>query len=225
METYAIAGGMPRVVFEIDRWLQADGPEHHVLQIDGKILLSMDDETDTPAGTMRLHLASISSASEAGHAAFHVLDSLSETAAFLPLLDDGGDWSETVQDQFIDVVDRDLLIVTEVKVDHRYRGRGLGIMAVNTAIDCFSRGCGLVAIKPFPLQFNHWTDPSWKPETPLPEGVSKEQAFRSALKKVEKHWARLGFRRVRRTDLWGYCPAHRRPSLRQALRGIQVGTL
>jgi hypothetical protein len=212
--------GIPRITFETDRWAQPTEPEHHILSMDGKILLSMEDEEELQAGIFQLLLVSLSTAREDGFAAFEVLDSLTDTAHYLELIDDSGDWSQMVRHQFVDVIDSDLLIVNKVNVDLEYRGRGLGILAVKTAIDCFSRGCGLVALKPFPLQFTHWESPDWEPETPLPDGMTKAQAFRSALKKVEKHWARLGFRRIGRTDLWGLCPAHRQPTLEKALRGI-----
>lgn len=224
MQTVMIDGGIPQITFETGRWAQPTEPEHHVLEIAGKIMLAMADDTEAPAGKLELLLVSLSTAREYGFAAFDVLDSLTDTSHYLELIDDGGEWSEAVQDQFVDVFDSDLLIINKVEVEPRYRGKGLGILAVRTAIESFSRGCGLIALKPFPLQFTGWKAPDWEPSVPLPHNVTKAQAFRSAIKKVEKHWARLGFRRVGKTDLWALCPAHRQPKLERCLRGIPVST-
>ncbi len=222
MKTVQIDGRLPRIAFETDRQVQPSEPEEYVLGIDGKIVLVGEDESELVAGTLQVLLVLIEVAREHGFTAFDVLDSLTDSSHYLELIDDRGDWHDYVREQFIDLHSSNLLIINQVKVEPKYRGKGLGILAVKTAIDCFSQGCGLVALKPFPLQFTWWKSPDWKPELPLPNGLNKAQAFRSALRKVEKHWARLGFRRIGKTEIWGLCPAHRQPSLDAAMKGIPI---
>lgn len=222
MKTVQIDGRLPKIAFKTDRYVQPSEPEEYVLGIDGKIVLVGEDESEVVAGTLELLLVLIEVAREHGFVAFDVLDSLTDSSHYLELIDDGGDWHDDVREQFIDLLSSNLLIINQVKVEPKYRGKGLGILAVKTAIDCFSQGCGLVASKPFPLQFTSWKSPDWKPEPPLPKGLSKAQAFRSALRKVEKHWARLGFRRIGKTEIWGLCPAHRQPSLDAAMKAIPI---
>src|ERR1019366_7862939 len=65
------------------------------------------------------------------------------------------------------------------------------------------------AMKPCPLQFRNYLDPSWR----SPEGIDDPQtAFRVASEKLRRHWARAGFKRVNGTDYWALCPARKRPS-------------
>ncbi len=222
MKTVQIDGCLPKIAFATDRYVQPSEPEEYVLGIDGKIVLVGEDESEVVAGTLQVLLVLIEVAREHGFAAFDVLDSLTDSSHYLELIDDGGDWHDVVREKFVDLLSSNLLIINQVKVEPKYRGKGLGILAVKTAIDCFSQGCGLVALKPFPLQFTSWQSPDWKPELPLGKGLSKAQAFRSALRKVEKHWARLGFRRIGKTEIWGLCPAHRQPSLDAARKGIPI---
>jgi GNAT superfamily N-acetyltransferase len=222
MKPVQIDGCLPKIAFETDRHVQPSEAEEYVLGIDGKIVLVGEDQSEVVAGTLQVLLVLIEVAREHGFAAFDVLDSLTDSSHYLELIDDGGDWHEEVREKFVDLLSSNLLIINQVKVEPKYRGKGLGILAVKTAIDCFSQGCGLVALKPFPLQFTSWQSPDWKPELPLPRGLSKAQAFRSALRKVEKHWARLGFRRIGKTEIWGLCPAHRQPSLDAAMKGIPI---
>ncbi|MBI4906072.1 MAG: hypothetical protein HY820_20735 [Acidobacteria bacterium] len=189
------------VRFETTRAAQPLEPSDHVLEIDGEILLLGEDEETTTAGTIGLFLVSLSTAVEAGFSALEVMDSHGETADFFDLYDDAGNWSDLVTKQFPDAFDSDLLIANRATVKPKYRGKGLGIMAVTTALDCFSRGCGLVVTKPFPLQFEGWQSPDWKPPQPLPRGMTKQRAFEAARKKLENYWARVGFRRIGKTEM------------------------
>ena len=195
------------------------------MTIDGKILLSMEDESEVPAGKLQVLLALLANASEDGTATFDVLDSAQDTADYLELFDEPGGWFGAVDEQFETGFGLDLLIIHRVEVDAAYRGKGLGLLAVQAAIGSFSWSCGLVAMKPFPLQFTGWEDEAWQPETPLPNGVTKEQAFHEASRKLERYWARLGFVPIKGTQLWGLSPAGMQPSLKEALDGIAASPL
>ena len=65
--------------------------------------------------------------------------------------------------------------------------RGLGLLAVSRTIDLFGDNCGLVAMKPFPLQFRNYLDPGWR----QPDGLQDPAAaFRIARRKLRQYWAR-----------------------------------
>jgi hypothetical protein len=51
------------------------------------------------------------------------------------------------------VVDLDLLIIDYVAIYPEYRGLTIAESAIHRTIDIFGAGCGLVACKPWPLQF------------------------------------------------------------------------
>src|SRR6266851_5992276 len=59
---------------------------------------------------------------------------------------------EEIQDEFA-VVDLDLLIIDYVEIYPEFRGLGIAESAIHRTIDIFGAGCGLVACKPWPLQF------------------------------------------------------------------------
>ena len=59
---------------------------------------------------------------------------------------------EEIQNEF-EVVDLDLLIIDYVEIYPEFRGLGIAESAIHRTIDIFGTGCGLVACKPWPLQF------------------------------------------------------------------------
>jgi hypothetical protein len=83
----------------------------------------------------------------------------------------------------------DLLVLNRIDIVPTFRGRGLGLLVVSRTIDIFGENCGLVAMKPFPLQFANYLDPEWH----APEGLEDpDGAFRTALSKLHRYWARAG---------------------------------
>jgi hypothetical protein len=63
-----------------------------------------------------------------------------------------GYWREEIQDEY-EASGCDLLIIDCMEIRPRWRGLGVGPAAVDRTIDIFGPGCGLVACKPWPLQF------------------------------------------------------------------------
>jgi hypothetical protein len=56
----------------------------------------------------------------------------------------------------------DLLILDRIELRPEYRGHGLRLVAARCLIEMFGSRCGLVACKPYPLQFegsNRWRPP------------------------------------------------------------------
>ena len=52
-----------------------------------------------------------------------------------------------------EVVDLDLLIIDYIAIYPEFRGLRIAESAIHRTIDIFGTGCGLVACKPWPLQF------------------------------------------------------------------------
>src|ERR1700686_2298183 len=59
---------------------------------------------------------------------------------------------EEIQNEF-EVVDLDLLIIDHIEIHPKFRGLRIAESAIHRTIDIFGTGCGLVACKPWPLQF------------------------------------------------------------------------
>jgi hypothetical protein len=121
------------------------------------------------------------------------------------------DYKESIRRQFPDILSLDFLILDRAEIEPAFRKRGLGLLLISRAIDVFGGNCGLVAMKPFPLQFGGYRDPGWR----APEGVADPIAeLRVARQKLCRYWERPGFKRVDRTNYWALCPAAGRPSLK-----------
>jgi hypothetical protein len=105
---------------------------------------------------------------------------------------------EEIQNEF-EVVDLDLLIIDCVAIYPEFRGLGIAESAIHRTIDIFGSGCGLVACKPWPLQFTPSVanDQEALKRLALPN-VSKGEALR----KMRSYWSRLGFWPLRDTGIY-----------------------
>jgi hypothetical protein len=105
---------------------------------------------------------------------------------------------EEIQNEF-EVVDLDLLIIDYVAIYPEFRGLGIAESAIHRTIDIFGTGCGLVACKPWPLQFTPSVagDQEALKRLALPN-VSKGEALR----KLRSYWSRLGFWPLSNTGIY-----------------------
>ena len=105
---------------------------------------------------------------------------------------------EEIQNEF-EVVDLDLLIIDYVTVFPKFRGLGIAESAIHRTIDIFGAGCGMVACKPWPLQFTPSVagDPEALKKLAPPD-VGKAEALR----KLRSYWSRLGFWPLGNTGLY-----------------------
>lgn len=180
--------------------------ESYCMELSGTILaFDHDDDESREVGTISLFLCRLGEAETDKVSCFDVLDSLTETAPYQELFDDQGHWSDEVQKLCHTAGESDLLVIHRVEVEPEYRGNWFGLLAVRACIRMFGAGCGLVAMKPFPLLY---------------EGnvtAENREAFRRDRKKLTRHWCRLGFKRF--GDLLIMDTASRRPTLEKILRG------
>jgi hypothetical protein len=96
---------------------------------------------------------------------------------------------EEIQNEF-EVVDLDLLIIDYVAVFPKFRGLGIAESAIHRTIDIFGTGCGMVACKPWPLQFTpSVADDPEALKRLAPPNIGKAEAVR----KLRSYWSRLGF--------------------------------
>ena len=102
---------------------------------------------------------------------------------------DTGCWKEEVQNEY-EASGCDLLIIDCMEISPKFRGTGVGPIAVDRTIDIFGPVCGLVACKPWPLQFTPAFARDQKALKRLKApGVGRDEAVR----KLRAYWSRLGF--------------------------------
>ena len=126
---------------------------------------------------------------------------------------------EEIQNEF-EVVDLDLLIIDYVAIHPEFRGLGIAESAIHRTIDIFGTGCGLVACKPWPLQFTPSVadDQEALKRLALPN-VSKGEALR----KLRSYWSRLGFWPLGNTGIYLMSVSQRGcdVSSRDRVKGLQ----
>ena len=102
---------------------------------------------------------------------------------------DTGYWKEEIQDEY-EASGCDLLIIDCMEIRPRFQGMGVGPAAIDRTVDIFGPVCGLVACKPWPLQFTpaFARDRNALKRLKAP-GVGRDEAVR----KLRAYWSRLGF--------------------------------
>jgi hypothetical protein len=98
-------------------------------------------------------------------------------------------WKDEIREEF-EIAGSDLLIIDYVALDPLLRGHGLGLAAVRRTIEIFGSGCGLVACKPWPLQFTpEFADNVRRLKRLQPPALAQDEAVR----KLRLYWSKAGF--------------------------------
>jgi GNAT superfamily N-acetyltransferase len=118
---------------------------------------------------------------------------------------DTGHWKEEIQDEY-EASDCNLLIINCVEVHPKFRGRRIGSSAIDRAIDIFGSGCGLVACKPWPLQFTPAVASDGKTlKTLRAPKLGKDEA----ILKLRSYCSKLGFWPLGETGIYVLSMAQR----------------
>jgi hypothetical protein len=84
-----------------------------------------------------------------------------------------------------------------------YRGKGIGAQVVRETIATFGSHCGLIACKPFPLQYSNWEDEEHIEPRRQPDFENKRLAD---FARVARFWTDLGFVRLDESDFYTFAP-------------------
>ena len=179
-----------------------------VHSIVGRIIAEPESRGNEEAGHIGASLVQFGEALDHGISAERLGDGISgDISEYWEQLFDveTGYPKEEIQNEF-EVVDLDLLIIDNIAIYPEFRGLGIAESAVNRTIDIFGSGCGLVACKPWPLQFTPSiaNDQEELKRLALPK-VSKGEAIR----KLRSYWSRLGFWPLGNTGFYLLSPSQR----------------
>jgi hypothetical protein len=159
----------------------------------GKIsATSEDQENEEDVGYIKASLVQFGEAMEHGIGSERLGDGIGgNIAEYWELLFDmdTGFWKEEVQDE-CEASGCDLLIIDCMEISPKFRGTGIGPIAVGRIIDIFGPVCGLVACKPWPLQF---TPASARDRKALNRLKAPNVGRDEAIRKLRAYWSRLGF--------------------------------
>jgi hypothetical protein len=126
---------------------------------------------------------------------------------------------EEIQNEF-EVVDLNLLIIDYVAIYPEFRGLRIAESAIERTIDIFGTGCGLVACKPWPLQF---TPSVANDQEALKRLALLKTSKGEAIRKLRLYWSRLGFWPLGNTGIYLLSVSQRGcdVSSRNRVKGLQ----
>jgi len=214
---------IPFLVFHVNSaifLLVADDPGDYIYPICGRITEMDDDESDILVGKFRQYYVDIASAINAGYTdVFDIFDAHSDSTAdyYDSLFDpDTVGFSENLQRLFdYEIFESSVLIIDRLELLPGYRGKNLGLTIMRRLIQRFSAGAGILAIKPFPLQFEQSIpaeDKSgWHAEMQL---SSFRETERDSIRKLRSHYGKLGFVEMKGTPHMFLSSTRRLPPLK-----------
>ncbi|WP_288253747.1 hypothetical protein [uncultured Hydrogenophaga sp.] len=192
-------------------------PSRYIQTLEGHVVLDFENHRER-VGRFRVFVIDVESAVNDEESVFDIFDSYSETMGYWSLYQDGLEFRPKVV-KVLPGGERwrpNMLILDRMEVVPKYRGKGIGLCALNCLQRRYSIGCGIIAMKPFPLQF----------EGGLPEeNAAKEdfiamglgafdRDFKRATAKLRRYYGRLGFVRVPGTEYMVADPFVRMPFIR-----------
>lgn len=190
------------------------GSDEHVTSIEGLIVHVNEQEEETTAGRFRIFLLDLASALESGTSIHELLDEHAELSEFIQVVDTEDNPTSALSKAADDYFSFDqVLVLDRLEVLPEFRGRGLGLLATTQIINHFARGSWWLALlKAFPLQFEvkspraheEWSQSMRLGTLPVTQPT--------ATAKLRKHYSRLGFKRVRGTDIMALNLDCHRPS-------------
>ena len=196
-------------------------PDDFVYKITGRVLCgTLHEETDRLAGRFRIYYVDFATGANYGYSAREVLDAYSDTYTYADVLLGRSDepFSHRLEKLLrFEVWNPNFLVLDRVEILPQYRGRGVGLLAILSLIERFAAGAGVVGMKPFPLQFEP-APPSgyaaWQKRLQLAK-LSRNQ--RHATKKLQTHYARLGFVPLSRTPFMFRSESWRLPTAEELI--------
>lgn len=205
--------GMFRCVLRINpRLLMAgeDPPQRYVHEYEGTIHLPDENyEAGQQIGEFRAVVLDVESAVNERESMFDVFDCNQDTVQFWEdLYDEDGSYKERVSDmlfgKFSDMWEPNLLVLQRLVIARPHRGQSLGLEALQALIEELRVGVGVIAMKPFPLQFEgEKQDRTERKKEEVARYELDEFAtdYRACRTKLRRHYAKLGFKLVPKTDI------------------------
>ncbi len=197
-------------------------PEDFVLSINGEIQGCSLSETNTEIdqklvklGNFKLYRIQLSKAADHNESAGFVFDAFQETMdAGSEIFDfTSNEFRPSVQKMFSDIElfpFDDVLLLAHLAIHPAARGQHLGLAAIVQMMQDWSKGCSLIVMKPFPLQFdvNQKRSADYN-QLELEKFPASEKI---AFTHLRNYYQRLGFKKIGRSDFFAQSPLCHLPS-------------
>lgn len=180
-------------------------PDDYVYSYPGHVLI-YDNENDEPIkiGHFKLTLLDILNAVENGHDAYDVFDASAELSGFCSIYNAGTlELSKAVKEPLYEIHDEivehlNVLVIERLQIYANFRGKQLGRLIIKALIKRFRHGVAVVALKPYPLQFEYGIDANELLAFEL-DKFSKSET--TANNKLKKYYQKIGFVPLKKTGI------------------------
>jgi len=194
---------MPVLEFTHELIVNDDEPSRYVKEIEGIVWVYRGSRKHR-AGRFSIFIINVELALANDESVFDIFDHTATTLDYLALYGDDCEYSPEVT-KALPGGERwspNILILDRLELLPKYRGRGMGLQVLRCLQEQFSMGCGLVAMKPFPLQFEGGTPAERETEPKfMTMGLGEfDRNQRRATAKLCRYYAQLGFVRVPGTE-------------------------
>lgn len=208
---------------QFDKFLYSaddDEPSRFVHEWSGKVTVYDDNaDKERPIGRFSALYVDVEGAVTERQCVADVFDSSQVTLGYFEDLYDHDEL--TVRQEITDAAcpgghlwSPNLLILDRLIIEPKWRGKARGLVALRGLIHLLRPGAGLIAMKPFPLQFEvHRTDEERLAEHKRLRLDGFPSNFRAATAALCHYYGRLGFKRVPKTDYMVCDPDQRLPSV------------
>lgn len=178
-------------------------PLDFIAETQGRIVGIKENNARVTIGKFHLYYLDVEAAFNEGIDVYDVFDAYHETESYYDFI--FGENAPDFSDELVALLDcaanrSNVLIVDRLTVLSKYQGHSVGLTALWTIIRRFGSCAGIVAMRPYPLQFEHEAmheqERQWQQALDLGRF---EKNFESATAKLESHYARLDFVKAKDT--------------------------
>lgn len=182
-------------------YVESDEPDQYLRQIDGLVYELDEADGKTHIGEFRIFLIDVESAVTDGEHVFSIFDSRQETVDYYSLL---GSSTLEFKDCVLNALpggerwSPNMLILDRLTLLPAYRGKGIGLRVLRNLFKQFRMGCGIVVMRPYPLQFEGGAVQKKIKSNEFQRLRLDlyDKNFHRALKRLRTHYALLGFKKV-----------------------------
>lgn len=177
-------------------------PDNFIYEIEGQINITDDNHENCHVGNFTVIYVDVFQAMNSDFDLGIIMDRSQRTWDYYESLFDGYDLNETIVNMFDEPIFKEnLLILDRLEILPEYRGKKLGLKAMNLLIRRFSQGASIVALKAFPLQFESGVKENLHADWNLRMGYGNMQKNeKMATSNLYKYYGKLGFQRVKKTQ-------------------------
>jgi GNAT superfamily N-acetyltransferase len=199
---------MPHIRFTMQVVCENEEPSRVIPAFHGEVFEYREEEDEeVEVGRIDGYLVMRGRALNEGENLFDAMDSISSSTLECceALFDhESGGWKKSVEDMYEnDIPGLDVIFIDTIELEPVSRGKGIGAQVVRETIATLGSSCGLVACKPFALQYVNWMDEKNKAVREQPGFETRRLAD---FRKVDQFWTDLGFRKLPDSDFYTFAP-------------------